>query len=142
MSSGRMLQSSMRRYEAAGDGYFLRDADAGKAEAGAGDENHEDGRDGAGQIDALREPAMAVVVVLAAVGLGDQGIEAEQQADAEERWRVEDGVADGDGSDGRWTEAADHDGVDDALGHPAEFAEHDGDGQLRQGGQFPLPLLP
>jgi hypothetical protein len=85
---------------------------------------------------------MAIVVVLAAVGLGDDGVQAEQQADAEERGRVENGVADGDGSDGGRAEATDHDGVDDALGHPAQLAEDDRYGQFCQGGQFPFPNLP
>ena len=93
------------------------------------------------QIDALGEPAMAIVVVATAEGLGNERIESQQKAYAEERGRVEDGVAKSDGADRDGTELADHDGVDDALGHPAEFAEDDGDSEASERGQFPLPLI-
>ena len=83
---------------------------------------------------------MAAVIILAAIALRYQGIEAEQQSDPEKRWRIEDRVAQSDGANRRGTEFANHDGVDHALGHPAEFAQHNRNRQRHQRAQFRAPL--
>jgi hypothetical protein len=90
---------------------------------------HGDGCVGDGQVDALGQRAMAIVEIAAAEGLGHQGIEPQQQADAEERGGVEDGAADAYGADGRRAQAPHHDGVHDGHGHPAQLGEHDRDGE-------------
>ena len=126
---------------AGGGGNFRRDAEAGEAVAGDPEGEHQWRRDDAGQIDALRQPAMALVVIVAAVGLGDQRVEAEEQADAEERRRVVDGVAEGDRADGGGAQRADHDGVDDALGHPAELAQDDRNRENNERAEFGCPVV-
>ncbi len=79
---------------------------------------------------------MAVVEAAGAPGLRDEGIEAEEQADAEQRRRIVNGVAESDGADGVRTEAADHDEIDDGHGHPAEFGKDDGNGEGEEGAEF------
>jgi hypothetical protein len=106
---------------------------------GGGDQH--DGQCGdEGKVDALGEPVMACVVVFSAVCLCNEGVEAEHEADAEERRHVEDRISDRDSSDGSGTQAADHDGVDDALRHPAQFAEDDGNGERGHGAEFACPI--
>src|SRR5580698_9715119 len=79
---------------------------------------------------------MAVVKAARAPGLRDEGVEAEQEADAEEGRRIVDSVAEADGADGVGPEAADHYEVDDGHGHPAQFGEDDGDGESQQSSEF------
>src|SRR5215469_3245773 len=120
--------------------HFRRNADVDEYQACGDEQQHERHARDAGEIDTLREPVMAGLVVAAAVGVGDERVEAEDEADAEERWRVVNGVAHGDSADCGGAEPADHDGIDYALKHPAEFAEHNGDGERDHGTQFPSPL--
>ncbi len=95
---------------------------------GEADHQHGDGRVGDGQVDSLRQRAMAIVKVSAAVGLGNQGIEAQQQPYAEQRGGIEDGAADTYGANGSRAQTADHDRIHDRHGHPAQLGKHDGDG--------------
>ena len=83
---------------------------------------------------------MAGFVVATAVGLGDEGVESEKKADAEDGGCVVDRVAEGDGSNGGWTERADHDGIDDGLEHPTDFTEDDRESERNHGAQFPSPI--
>jgi glutathione peroxidase len=122
------------------NGHLRSDTEADKSETGQAGEQHERRCGDAGEIDALRQPAMAFVVILAAVGLRDQRVEAEQKAHAEERWCVVDGVADGDRADSRRAKLAHHDGVDHALRHPAQLAEDDGNCERDHGAQFASPV--
>ena len=96
------------------------------------DQQHGDGRIADRQVDRLGQGAMAIVIVTAAEGLGDERVEAEQEANAEEGGGIENGVADADGADGGRAETAHHDGVHDRHGDPAEFREHDGDRQQQE----------
>src|SRR5580698_1779465 len=75
---------------------------------------------------------MTVIEVVCAPGARDQRVEAEEQADAEDGWRVVDGIAEANGSDGRGAEFADHDDVDDGHGHPANLRECNRDGESEQ----------
>ena len=79
---------------------------------------------------------MAVVEAAGAPGLRDEGVKAEEKADAEEGGRVVDGVAEADGADGVGSETADHDEVDDGHGHPAELGEDDGNGEGEESAEF------
>jgi len=84
-----------------GSGHLWRDAEVRKAKTGRKDEQHQWRRRDARQPDALGQPAVTFVVVLAPIGLRYQCVQPEQQADAEERGSVEDGIAQGHGADGR-----------------------------------------
>jgi len=75
---------------------------------------------------------VALIEIATAPCLRNEGVETEQQSNAEERWPVIDGVAEAHGSNGDGTELADHDEIDDAHGHPAELGQHDGAGELEQ----------
>jgi hypothetical protein len=83
---------------------------------------------------------MAGFVIAAAVGLRDERIEAEKQAEAEHGWGVVDGVTEGNSTDGGGTEAAYHNGVDDGLEHPTDFTQDDGKSEHNHGAQFPSPV--
>jgi len=104
------------------------------------EKDHEKGREDKREVDALREPAMALVEVAASIGLRDERVETEEDAYAEERGRVIDGVAHADGADGFGAETAHHDGVHDRHGHPSKLRENDWDGEREQRTQFALPL--
>jgi hypothetical protein len=65
---------------------------------------------------------MTFLVIAATVGLRDQRVKPEHQADAEERRSVINSVAQGDSADGGGAEFAHHDGVHHALGHPPQLA--------------------
>jgi hypothetical protein len=58
-------------------------------------------------------------------GLGDEGVEADEEAFAEEGKDKEEAGADADGGDGLGTvgEAADHHGVHDCHADPADFGQ-------------------
>ena len=97
-----------------GEGAPVEDADIGAGEGGdggvdaaAGEDQlrgehgeHQQRREGERDVDGLGEGAVAVVEAASAPGLRDEGVETEEQADAEEGRRVVDGVAEADGADG------------------------------------------
>jgi len=112
------------------------DAAAGEDPLGGEHEAHEQRGEGEGDVDGLGEGAVAVVEAAGAPGLRDEGVEAEEKADAEEGGRVVDGVAESDGADGVRSETADHDEVDDGHGHPAELGEDDGNGEGEESAEF------
>ena len=97
------------------------------------DDAAERGGEDGGEDEAVVEPAVGFVVAAGAVGLGEEGVEREQDAgDAEGEGVVEDLTERGGGDvDGRVGHVADHDGVDDAHGHPAELGgdEREGEGE-------------
>ena len=79
----------------------------------------------------MEEPAVGFVETACAVGLGEVGVEAEEDAgDAEGDGVVED-LAEGGGGDGQGGvgHVSDHDGVDDAHRHPADFGEDEREGE-------------
>jgi len=81
-----------------------------------------------------------VRVIAATVSLRDKRVESKEQADSEETRGVVNGVAEGDCADGFRAEAADHDVVDHALRHPAQFAQHHRDCEHKHRAQFPSPF--
>jgi hypothetical protein len=94
------------------------------------DEDEGEGEPG-GEEKAVEEPAVGLVEAACAVGLGEIGVEAEEDAgDAEGDGVVED-LAEGGGGDGERGvgHVSDHDGVDDAHGHPADFGEDERQGE-------------
>jgi hypothetical protein len=98
------------------------------------DEDEGEGKTG-GEDEAVEKPAVGLVEAACTVGLGEEGVEAEEDAgDAEGDGVVED-LTEGGGGDGEgWVgHVSDHDGVDDAHGHPAEFGkdEREGKGEHR-----------
>ncbi len=98
------------------------------------DEDEGEGEAG-GEHEAVEEPAVGLVEAACAVGLGEVGVEAEEDAgDAEGDGVVED-LAEGGGGDGEGGvgHVADHDGVDDAHRHPADFGEDEGEGEGEHG---------
>ena len=83
----------------------------------------------------MKEPAVGLVEAACAVGLGEVGVEAEEDAgDAEGDGVVED-LAEGCGGDGEGGvgHVSDHDGVDNAHRHPANFGEDEGKGEREHG---------
>ena len=74
------------------------------------------------------EPAVSFVVAACSVGLGEVGIEGEQNSGDSEGKRVVEDLAEGSGGDvdGGVLHVADHDGVDDAHGHPAKLGRDEG----------------
>src|SRR6202789_4633334 len=65
-------------------------------------------------------------------------MEPAHQAVAEDRGGGEQNAAEADGADGFGAMglAADHHGIDDGHGHPAEFGEDERDGQTQHGARF------
>ncbi len=83
----------------------------------------------------MEEPAVGLVEAACAVGLGEVGVEAEEDAgDAEGDGVVED-LAESAGGDGKGGvgHVSDHDGVDDAHGHPADFGQDERKGEREHG---------
>ena len=79
----------------------------------------------------MEEPAVGGLDLFGAEGLGDEGVEAEKDAADAEGEGVKDDLRQcrrGHGG-GRVREAADHAGVDDGHGHPAELAGDEGRGE-------------
>jgi len=83
---------------------------------------------------------MAGIVVFASVGLRHQRIQPQQQAKGAERGWKADRVSQSDRTDSRRTEFAHHDGVNDALCHPAQFAQHHRNSQRDHRAQFRSPI--
>ena len=112
--------------EGAEEGYgaeddLMVDGQADHGDGREGDEAHEDCGEDGGEDEAVEEPAVGFVVAACSVGLGEVGVEAEEDAsDAEAEGVVED-LSEGSGGDGEGGvgHVADHHGVDDAHRHPA-----------------------
>ena len=99
------------------------------------DDEDERERETGGEEEAVEEPAVGFVEAACAVGLGEVGVEAEEDAgDAEGEGVVED-LAEGGGGDGEGGvgHVADHDGVDDAHRHPADLGEDERQGEGEHG---------
>jgi hypothetical protein len=82
-----------------------------------------------------------VVTVFETAGaerLGDEGVEADEEAFAEEGEDEKEAGADTDGGDrlGAVGEAADHHGVHDSHADPADFGEDEREGHVESGAEF------
>ena len=90
------------------------------------------------EIDAVDEGVVTIVLAAGAEGLGDEGVEADQEAFAEEDEDEEEAGADADGGDGLRGigEAADHHGVHDGHADPTDLGEDEGKRQVERGAKF------
>jgi len=72
----------------------------------------------------VEEPAVGFLLFFGAEGLGDEGVEAEQDTADSEAEGVEEDLREGGGAHGesRVGQMAEHDGVDQRHGDPAELA--------------------
>src|SRR5258706_5257529 len=87
---------------------------------------------------------MAIFALACAEGLRDQRVQANQETATEEGYYVEDAGADADGADGVgavW-QVADHDGIDDAHGHPANFGEDEREREAQGRAHFGAKCFP
>ena len=120
------------------DGDGMGDAEAFEVKRNDPNGNGEEGSDGEAEINAVDERAVAVFALASAEGLGDEGVEADEEAFAEEGEDEEEAGADADGADGFGAvgETADHHGVDDDHAHPADFGEDERKGEAERGTEF------
>lgn len=100
----------------------------GEAEHDRGrqDDDEDEGKgETSGEDEAVEEPAVGFVEAACAVGLGEVGVEAEEDAGDTEGDGVVEDLAERGGGDreGGVGHVSDHDGVDDAHGHPADLGE-------------------
>src|SRR5262245_64630888 len=79
---------------------------------------------------------MTFVLATRAKRVRDERVESQQQAHGEDADRHEERTADADCADRLRTNAADHQRVDDAHRHPAEFRHHDWHGQREHRTEF------
>ena len=72
----------------------------------------------------MEEPAIGFLLLFGAEGLGDEGVEAEEDAADAEAEGVEEDLREGSGAHGESGvgQVAEHDGVDQRHGDPAELA--------------------
>ena len=103
-----------------------------------GEDGDEQGGEGEGHDEAVEEPAVGFVLLFGAEGLGDEGVEAEEDASDAEAEGVEEDLGEGGGAHGEGGvgEMAEHDGVDQRHGDPAELAGDEGQGQVDERGQL------
>jgi hypothetical protein len=120
------------------DGDIRGDAEV-REEIGEEPHGSEDkGRQREAEVDAVDQRVKAVLGAAGAEGLGNQGVEADEEAFAKEREDEEEAGADADGGDGLGAvgEAADHHGVHDGHADPADFGEDQGQCQVECGAEF------
>jgi hypothetical protein len=98
-----------------------------------GEDDDEDESEGqtSGEDEAVQEPTVGLVEFACSVGLGEEGVEAEEDAAEAEGDGVVEDLAEGGGGDGESgvRHVADHDSVDDAHGHPADLRENEREGE-------------
>ena len=99
-----------------------------------GVEEHQSRHEDGAKVEAAPQGAMTIGHPPGAIGLGDHGIETQQEAFAENGEGEEQNAAQADRADGGGAirQAADHDGIDDAHGHPAEFGDDQRPGERQQ----------
>src|SRR5579885_2445530 len=119
-----------------GDGGINMKAAEERAEKPEG--HHEQRRHSDGEVDAVDERAVTVFALACSESLGDQGIETDQKSAAEEGNDVEEVGTDADGADGAGAlrKMADHDGIDDAHGHPADLGKDEREGEAHSWAQL------
>jgi hypothetical protein len=94
--------------------------------------------DGEAEVNAVDERAVAILAMACAEGLGDKGVQANHETFAKEGKDDEEAGADAHGTDGFGAKgkASNHHGVDDDHTHPAEFSEHQGEGEVKSGAKL------
>ena len=92
-----------------------------KQNRGKGEDRDQERGESYGHDDAVEEPAIGFVLLFGAEGLGDEGVEAEEDAAYAEAEGVEEDLREGRGGHGEGGvgEVAEHDGVDQRHGDPA-----------------------
>jgi hypothetical protein len=115
-----------------------RDAELVEETGKRPDCGEEKGRDGEAEIDAIDEGMEAVFRATGAEGLGDQGVEANEETFAKEGEDEEQAGADADGGYGLSAvgEAANHHGVHDGHADPADFGQNERQGQVESGAKL------
>ena len=110
------------------DGDVWGDAEEREEPGQQPDGNDQERQENQAEINAVDEGVVTVVALAGAESLGDEGIQADEQAFAEEDEDEEETGADADGGDGlgRIGKATDHHGVYDGHADPADFGEDKG----------------
>src|SRR3984893_2363519 len=110
---------------------FVVDGEAEHHGWGADDDEDQGDGEAGGEEEGVGGPAVGLVEAACAVGLGEVSIEAEEDAGDVEGDGVVEDLAEGGGGDGEGGvgHVSDHDGVDDAHGHPADFGEDEREGE-------------
>ncbi len=114
------------------------DGEAEEKDGGDGEEDDEQGRERDGHDEAVEEPAIGFFVLLGAEGLRDEGIEAEEDTTDAEAEGVEEDLSEGGGAHGEGGvgEMAEHNGVDQRHGDPAELAGDERQGKVDERGEL------
>jgi hypothetical protein len=104
-------------------------------------EKHGDDEDGSheeGEVNAVEKGAIAVFATTRAEGLGDERVQADEDAFTEKGEDVKEVGADGNGADGYGTvrEAANHHGVYDTHAHPTNLGEDEREGEAQGGAEL------
>lgn len=104
---------------------FDADAEANHQERPEGNDHHEQRGECGGEDESVDEGVAGVGGIAAAVGLGDEGVHAEEETAAEDGDHVIEALAESGGTDGDGAvgEAADHESVDHTHAHPTELGE-------------------
>ena len=120
------------------DGDGMGDAEAFEVTGNDPNGDGQEGSDGEAEIDAVDERGVAVFAMAGAEGLGDEGVQADEQAFTKEGEDDEEAGADADGADGFGAvgETTDHHGVHDDHAHPADFGEDERKGEEQGGAKF------
>jgi len=120
------------------DGDVVGDAEALEIQGEEPNREGQERRNGEAEIDAVEKGAVAILAATRAEGLGDESVEANHEAFAEEGEYEEETGADADGADGLGAvrEAADHHGVNDDHAHPADFGEDERKGEVQGWPEF------
>jgi hypothetical protein len=99
------------------------------------DDDDEYHSEACGEDEAMEKPAVGFVKFTCSMGLGEIGIEAEENTGYTEGHGVVEDLAECGGGDGecRVGHVSDHHGIDDAHEHPADFSENERQGKGKDG---------
>src|SRR5579883_1606835 len=124
------------------DGRF--DAYRSQQRSTADDQRHERQREAGREDEAGAHSPARFRHIARSIGMRDESVETRHEAEPEDRKRVKQRAADAGGADGERAvrQAADHDGVDDAHGHPAEFSESERQGDPQHGADIAQVCAP
>ncbi len=136
-----------KRHEADGEGVHVGRGEQGhlrgnsKAEKEAGKQKGRDkqeGRKSETEVDAVHQGVVAVVRTAGAEGLGDEGVQADEESFAEKDEDEIEAGGNADGGDGLGavSKAADHHGVLDGHGDPANLGQDKWESEIQRGSQL------
>ncbi len=119
------------------------DGEVEEQRRGDGEDGDEQDGESDGHDEAVEEPAVGFALLLGAEGLGDEGVEAEEDAADTEAEGVEEDLSEGGGAHGEGGvgEVAEHDGVDQRHGDPAELTGDERDGEMDQRREFAADVV-